>query len=137
MDYGVSLGRRFRALKLWMVLRAFGQEGIAERIREHIRLAGLFRSWVEGDPSFEVAAPSPFSLVCFRARFPGTTPAEADRRNEAVLEAVNQSGEVYLSPTRLRGRTTLRLAIGNIRTEERHVRRAFDLLRQAARAQGG
>jgi aromatic-L-amino-acid decarboxylase len=90
---------------------------------------------VEADPAFEVAAPSPFSLVCFRARFPGTKPEEADRRNEAVLEAVNQSGEVYLSPTRLGGRTTLRLAIGNIRTEERHVRRAWDLLRQAARAQ--
>jgi aromatic-L-amino-acid decarboxylase len=137
MDYGVSLGRRFRALKLWMVLRAFGQEGIAERIREHIRLAGLFRSWVEVDPNFEVSAPTPFSLVCFRARFPGAAPEEADRRNEAVLEAVNRSGEVYLSPTKLRGRTVLRLAIGNIRTQERHVRRAWDLLREAAAAHRG
>jgi aromatic-L-amino-acid decarboxylase len=137
MDYGVSLGRRFRALKLWMVLRAFGQEGIADRIREHIRLAALFRSWVEADPGFEVSAPSPFSLVCFRARFPGTTPEEADRRNEALLDAVNASGEAYLSHTKLRGRTTLRLAIGNIRTEERHVRRAWDLLREAALAREG
>ena len=137
MDYGVSLGRRFRALKLWMVLRAFGQEGIADRIREHIRLAALFRSWVEADPGFEVAAPSPFSLVCFRARFPGATPEEGDRRNEALLDAVNASGEAYLSHTKLGGRTTLRLAIGNIRTEERHVRRAWDLLREAARAGQG
>jgi aromatic-L-amino-acid decarboxylase len=137
MDYGVSLGRRFRALKLWMVLRAFGQEGIADRIREHIRLAALFRSWVEADPGFEVSAPSPFSLVCFRARFPGTTPEGADRRNEALLDAVNASGEAYLSHTKLNGRTTLRLAIGNIRTEERHVRRAWDLLRAAAHAGKG
>jgi aromatic-L-amino-acid decarboxylase len=137
MDYGVSLGRRFRALKLWMVLRAFGQAGIADRIREHIRLAALFRSWVEADPGFEVAAPSPFSLVCFRARFPGATPEEGDRRNEALLDAVNASGEAYLSHTKLGGRTTLRLAIGNIRTEERHVRRAWDLLREAARAGRG
>jgi aromatic-L-amino-acid decarboxylase len=137
MDYGVSLGRRFRALKLWMVLRAFGQEGIADRIREHIRLAALFRSWVEADPGFEVSAPSPFSLVCFRARFPGTTPEEADRRNEALLDGVNASGEAYLSHTKLNGRTTLRLAIGNIRTEERHVRRAWDLLRAAAHAGKG
>jgi aromatic-L-amino-acid decarboxylase len=137
MDYGVSLGRRFRALKLWMVLRAFGQEGIADRIREHIRLAALFRSWVEADPGFEVSAPSPLSLVCFRARFPGTSPEEADRRNEALLDAVNASGEAYLSHTKLRGRTTLRLAIGNIRTEERHVRRAWDLLREAAGAGKG
>jgi aromatic-L-amino-acid decarboxylase len=132
MDYGVSLGRRFRALKLWMVLRAFGTEGIAERIREHVRLAAVLRSWIEADPGFELAAPSPFSLVCFRARFPGRSPEDEDRLNEEVVETVNATGEAFLSPTRLRGRTILRLAIGNIRTEERHVRRAFDLLRGAA-----
>jgi aromatic-L-amino-acid decarboxylase len=137
MDYGVSLGRRFRALKLWMVLRAFGTEGIAERIREHVRLAATLRSWIEADPGFELVAPSPFSLVCFRARFPGRPPEEEDRLNEEVVEAVNATGEAFLSPTRLRGRTTLRLAIGNIRTEERHVRRAFDLLRDAATARQG
>ena len=137
MDYGVSLGRRFRALKLWMVLRAFGTEGIAERIREHVRLAAALRSWIEADPGFELAAPSPFSLVCFRARFPGRSPEDEDRLNEEVVEAVNATGEAFLSPTRLRGRTILRLAIGNIRTEERHVRRAFDLLRTAAAARRG
>ena len=132
MDYGVSLGRRFRALKLWMVMRAFGQEGLAARIREHVRLAGLFRSWVEADPGFEVVAPQPFSVVCFRARFPHATTEQEDRRNQEVMDAVNGTGEAYLSHTKLAGRTVLRLAIGNIRTEERHVRRAFDLLREAA-----
>jgi aromatic-L-amino-acid decarboxylase len=132
MDYGVSLGRRFRALKLWMVMRAFGREGLASRIHEHVRLAGVFRSWVEADPAFEVVAPSPFSVVCFRARFPGAAQEEEDRRNQEVMDAVNATGDAYLSHTRLAGRTVLRLAIGNIRTEERHVRRAFDLLREAA-----
>jgi len=134
MDYGVSLGRRFRALKLWMVMRAFGREGIAERIREHIRLAHLFRSWIEEDPCFEVVAPTPFSVVCFRGAFSGRGEEEADRLNGELLEEVNATGEVFLSSTRLHGRTTLRMAIGNIRTEERHVRRAFELLRDAAKA---
>jgi aromatic-L-amino-acid decarboxylase len=132
MDYGVSLGRRFRALKLWAVLRAFGGEGIADRIREHVRLARLFRSWVEADARFELSAPAPFSVVCFRARYEGAAPEEIDRRNEALLDAVNASGEAYLSSTRLLGRAVLRLAVGNIRTEERHVRRAWELLQQAA-----
>ncbi len=132
MDYGVSLGRRFRALKLWMVIRAFGRLGLAARIREHVRLAGLFRSWIEGDEEFEVAAPSPLSVVCFRSRFPGLPADEVDRRNEALMNAINETGEVYLSHTRLAGRTTLRLAVGNVRTEERHVRRAYELLRREA-----
>jgi aromatic-L-amino-acid decarboxylase len=135
MDYGVSLGRRFRALKLWMVVRAFGHAGLAARIREHVRLATTFRSWVEGDPVLEVVAPQPLSVVCFRARFPATTAAEEDRRNLAMMDAVNAGGEAYLSHTKLAGRVVLRLAVGNVRTEERHVRRAFDLLRQAAAAQ--
>jgi aromatic-L-amino-acid decarboxylase len=134
MDYGVSLGRRFRALKLWMVLRAFGREGIMERLREHLRLAGLFRSWVEADPHFEVMAPTPLSVVCFRALFPGRDDAEHDRLNDEVVEVINATGEVFLSPTKLRSRTALRLAVGNIRTEERHVRRAWDLLCETAAA---
>jgi aromatic-L-amino-acid decarboxylase len=134
MDYGVSLGRRFRALKLWMVMRAFGADGIAARIRRHVELAQAFRSWVEADPAFEVAAPSPLSVVCFRGRFRGVPDAEVDRRNLAAMEAVNRSGEAYLSHTVLGGRTILRLAIGNIHTEERHVRRAWELLREAVAA---
>jgi aromatic-L-amino-acid decarboxylase len=137
MDYGVSLGRRFRALKLWMVLRAFGREGIVERIRDHLHLARLFRSWVEEDPDFEVMAPTPLSVVSFRALFPGEDEAEHDRLNDQVVEAVNATGEVFLSATKLRGRTALRLAVGNIRTEERHVRRAWELLRDAAAARRG
>lgn len=136
MDYGVSLGRRFRALKLWFVLRAFGTSGIEARVREHIRLAQVFRGWLESDPLFEVNAPSSFSNVCFRIHFPGVDEAEADRRVEAVMEAVNATGETYISHTKLRGRATLRLAIGNIRTEERHVRRAYDLIRAEAAARG-
>lgn len=134
MDYGVSLGRRFRALKLWMVIRAFGQDGLAARIREHVRLAAQFRSWLEADPAFAVALPSPLSVVCFVARFPGREAAEEDRLNLALMERVNATGDAYLSHTRLRGRTVLRLAIGNVRTEERHVRRAYERLREAAAA---
>jgi aromatic-L-amino-acid decarboxylase len=136
MDYGVSLGRRFRALKLWFVLRAFGSSGIADRIREHIRLAALLRGWLEADALFEVNAPALFSNVCFRIRFPGVPDAAADARLEQVMDSVNASGEAYLSHTKLHGRATLRLAIGNIRTEERHVRRAFDLVREQALARG-
>jgi len=132
MDYGVSLGRRFRALKLWMVIRVFGTEGIAARLREHVRLARVFRSLVEADPHFEVSAPSPLSVVCFRARFPGTGAEEEDRRNAETMEDVNASGDAYLSHTRLGGRMVLRLAVGNLRTEERHVRHAWDLLQRAA-----
>jgi len=143
MDYGVSLGRRFRALKLWMVLRAFGREGIALRLREHLRLATLLRGWVEADPNFEVVAPTPFSVVCFRALFPGRDAATCDRLNSEVLDAVNATGEAFLSSTRLtlvpgnESRVVLRLAVGNIRTEERHVRRAWDLLREEASARRG
>ncbi|HEU0107252.1 MAG TPA: pyridoxal-dependent decarboxylase [Vicinamibacteria bacterium] len=131
MDYGVSLGRRFRALKLWMVIRAFGHEGLAARIREHVRLAQVFRGWVEEDPAFEVMAPTPLSVVCFRWRGDGLSPADADRANEKILDSVNLSGEAYLSHTKLGGRTVLRLAIGNIRTEQRHVRKAWEAIRTA------
>jgi aromatic-L-amino-acid/L-tryptophan decarboxylase len=137
MDYGVSLGRRFRALKLWMVIRAFGHEGLASRIREHVRLARVFREWVEADPAFEVVAPSPLSVVCFRWRGDGLSAAEADRANERILDGVNLSGEAYLSHTKLRGRVVLRLAVGNVRTEERHVRRAWERLRAEAASVAG
>jgi len=131
MDYGVSLGRRFRALKLWMVIRAFGQEGLAARIREHVRLAQVFRGWVAQDTAFEVVAPTPLSVVCFRWRGQGLSAEDADRANEKILDAVNLSGEAFLSHTKLGGRTVLRLAIGNVRTEERHVQKAWDQIRNA------
>jgi len=137
MDYGPALGRRFRALKLWLVLRYFGRAGLASRIREHIRLARDFAGWVDADPLWERLEPVPFSTVCFRFLPPGATATETDLRNEEILAAVNASGEAFLSHTRLRGRYTLRLAIGNIRTTERHVRRAWELLTEAAEAAPG
>jgi aromatic-L-amino-acid decarboxylase len=134
MDTGIQLGRRFRALKLWMILRYFGREGLSARLAEHVRLARLFASWVDEHPDFERLAPVPFSVVCFRARPAGRTwsEPELDRLNEALLDAVNGTGDVFLSHTRLDGRFALRLAIGHIRTSERHVARAWRLLTEHA-----
>ena len=131
MDTGVQLGRRFRSLKLWMVLRHFGAEGIREALAEHIRLAQLFSRWVDADPEFERLAPVPFSVVCFRARpLHGLTAEdELDAFNERLLDAVNATGEVFLSHTRLNDRFTLRLAVGHLRTKEPHVARAWELLK--------
>jgi aromatic-L-amino-acid/L-tryptophan decarboxylase len=128
MDYGLSLGRRFRALKLWFVLRAFGSDGIAARLREHVRLASLFAGWVDDARDFERLAPAPLSVVTFRWNPGRVDEGELETRNMALLERVNASGEVFLSHTKVRGRFALRLAIGNIRTEEKHVRRAWELL---------
>ena len=132
MDTGVQLGRRFRSLKLWMILRYFGADGVRERLRHHIALAQTFASWVDAEPGFERLAPVPFSVVCFRAVPIGGawTGAELNAFNERLLTAVNNTGEVFLSHTVLNGRYTLRMAIGNIQTTERHVARAWDLLRQ-------
>lgn len=133
MDYGVSLGRRFRALKLWFVLRWFGREGIVEALREHRRLALLFAALVDDAADFERLAPVPFSVVAFRHAPPGVSdPARLDRLNEEVLRRVNASGEVFLSHTRVRDRFAIRVAIGNLRTQESHVLRAWELLRAAA-----
>jgi len=133
MDTGVQLGRRFRALKLWMILRHFGAEGLRERIAEHIRLAQVFAGWVDADPDFERVAPVPFSVVCFRAKPAGRdwSETELEKLNASLLDAVNASGEVFLSHTKLDGRFVLRLAIGHIRTEERHVRRAWELVKKS------
>lgn len=129
MDTGVQLGRRFRALKLWMVLRHFGAEGLRERLQEHMRLARLFAEWVDASVEFERVAPVPFSVVCFRARASGE---EADALNERILERINASGEIFISHTRLNGRYVLRLAIGNLHTTQEHVARAWGLLQRAA-----
>ena len=127
MDYGPALGRRFRALKLWTVIRCYGREGLQALHREHLRLARLFASWLEAEPGWEVAAPVPFSVVCFRRE--GT-----DEENEALMERVNASGEVYLSHTRLGDRLVLRLAVGNARTTEEDVALAWEVLRREAAA---
>ncbi|HEV2827619.1 MAG TPA: pyridoxal-dependent decarboxylase [Pyrinomonadaceae bacterium] len=133
-DYGVQLGRRFRALKLWMVIRYFGQEGLAARIREHCRLAKLFASWVEADPNWELLAPLPLGLVCFRACPPDDGAEMRDRRldilNEAIMHGVNATGRALLSHTKLNDKLTLRLSIGNIRTTEKHLRQVWELLNE-------
>ena len=134
MDYGVQLGRRFRALKLWMVIRAFGVDGLAARLRHQIEMAREFASWVDDTPEWERVAPVPFSLVCFRYAPSGMSEADRDAANAAILDRVNASGSAYLSHTKLNGRYVLRLAIGNLRTEPRHVANAWRLLREAARA---
>ena len=133
MDTGVQLGRRFRSLKLWMVLRHFGSERLRLLLQEHIRLARLFAGWVDADPDFERVAPVPFSVVCFRARPQGATmsPVELDALNERLLDAVNATGAVFLSHTRLHGTLVLRLAVGHLRTTEEHVRHAWALVREA------
>jgi aromatic-L-amino-acid decarboxylase len=133
MDYGVQLGRRFRALKLWMVIRAFGTSGLIERLRAHCALARQFAAWVQSSDDWTLMAPVPFSLVCFRYAPTGMSDAECDRVNEAIMHAVNSSGDVFLSHTKLGGRYTLRLAIGNIRTSERHIAVAWQRLQTAAR----
>lgn len=137
MDWGVQLGRRFRALKLWMVIRYFGHRGLAARIREHIRLGQQLARWIDDHPDFERMAPTPFSTVCFCARprrlAEDNSPesqAYLDELNAALLEAVNATGLAYLSHTKLRGRYTLRVAIGNLRTTEAHVRRAWELIQE-------
>ena len=121
-EYGPALGRRFRSLKLWAVLRCYGREGLQARIREAVRLAEKFENWVEEEPGWEICAPRHFSLVCFRRD-------GSDQQNEEIVERVNRSGELFLSHTRVGGRYVLRLAIGNERTTEDDVRRAWEALR--------
>ncbi|MGP1674694.1 MAG: pyridoxal phosphate-dependent decarboxylase family protein [Candidatus Limnocylindrales bacterium] len=133
-EYTPQLGRRFRALKLWIQLRWFGLEGLRRRIQRHLDLATEFAAWIEADPDWELLAPVPFSTICFRWNpASGASEEDLDACNAAIMDAVNRSGEVFLSHTRLAGRFTIRVAIGNLRTESRHVIRAWALLREAAR----
>lgn len=135
MDYGVSLGRRFRALKLWFVMRWFGTQGIADRLREHLRLAQELAGWIDADDAWDRLAPVPFSVVAFRHHPEGMDDeGELERHNAAILDRVNGSGEVFLSHTKVRGVYAIRIAIGNLRTTEMHVMRAWELLRAAADA---
>ncbi|HEV2261856.1 MAG TPA: aminotransferase class I/II-fold pyridoxal phosphate-dependent enzyme [Candidatus Rubrimentiphilum sp.] len=131
MDYGLQLGRRFRALKLWFVLRYFGAEGLRAHLRRHIALAQEFASWVEAEPDWEILAPHPFSVVCFRYAPKGKDEAALEQLNTRILDAVNATGEVFLSHTKLRDRYALRLAIGNLQTTRDDVALAWTLLRRA------
>jgi aromatic-L-amino-acid/L-tryptophan decarboxylase len=128
MDYGIQLGRRFRALKFWFVLRYFGREGLMARIREHCRLAGEFASWVEASDDFEILAPVPFALVCFRACPKGIE--DLDTFNEKIMNEINASGEAYLSHTKLNGVFTLRLSVGSLHVEERHMEKIWRLVNE-------
>src|SRR5256714_2984904 len=130
MDYGVQLGRRFRALKAWVVWRAFGREGIAARIRDHLRLAKLFAEWVQADTRFELAAPVSMGVVCFR--LVAGDRDKIDNLNTTMVERINASGSGYITQTKLRGRTLMRIGLGNILTTEQHLRNVWQLIQRTA-----
>lgn len=132
MDYGVQLGRRFRALKLWAVMRAFGVSGLIDRIRAHCAMAREMASWIDATPGWERVAPVPLSLVCFRYAPPEVAASDLDALNLELLARINASGRAYLSHNKLGGRVVLRMAIGNLRTERRHVAETWALLRTIA-----
>ena len=122
-DWQIPLGRRFRSLKLWFVIRHYGVEGLQYHVRRHVALAQQFAAWVREDPRFELAAPAPLNLVCFRHR-------DADAFNQKLLDRLNQTGQLYLTHTRLNDRLTLRFCVGQTHTEFRHVERAWNLIQQ-------
>jgi aromatic-L-amino-acid decarboxylase len=136
MDYGIQLGRRFRALKAWMVFRSFGRAGMSARIREPVRLANLLADWIKLDDRFELAAPVSMAVVCFR--FVGNDESSR-RRSEAkadlnshIVESINASGRAYLTQTKLRGRTVMRIGLGNVLTTEEHLRNVWEMIQQTA-----
>jgi aromatic-L-amino-acid/L-tryptophan decarboxylase len=132
MDYGLQLGRRFRALKLWFVLRHLGAEGIRQKLRGHVALAQEFACWLRAQPNWEVLAPHPLSVVCFRYAPPGHDESELEALNARLMQAVNESGEIFISHTKIDGRYALRLAIGNLRTTRADVEHAWHVLKREA-----
>jgi aromatic-L-amino-acid decarboxylase len=133
MDYGLQLGRRFRALKLWMVVRMFGVEGLRDVLRGHIAMAQELARAIDDHPDFERIAPSPLSVVCFRAVPRGVPEEQVDRLNEELVQRLNETGEAYLSHTRLNDRVVLRVAIGNLKTQPRHVTHVWERIQTHAR----
>ncbi|MBD3866936.1 MAG: amino acid decarboxylase [Acidobacteria bacterium] len=129
-EYGVQLGRRFRALKLWMMIRYFGSDGMAARVRHHVEMAREMRSWIEAEPDWEMLAPTPFATLCFR--YAPKDVDDLDSLNEAIMAKVNKSGDIFLSHTKLNDRYTIRVSIGNPRQTMDHVRRCWELLKEAA-----
>jgi aromatic-L-amino-acid/L-tryptophan decarboxylase len=153
MDYGIQLGRRFRALKAWVIFRSFGREGMAARLREYVRLANLFADWIKNDDRFELAAPASMGVACFQffwrdgspsrpsvSARPAVAPCLTDRPNESnvdqlnseIVEKINASGRAYLTQTKLRGRTVMRIGLGNVLTTEEHLRKAWDMIQATA-----
>jgi aromatic-L-amino-acid/L-tryptophan decarboxylase len=130
MDYGIQLGRRFRALKAWVIFRSFGREGIAARLRECARLANVLADWIKSDNRFELAAPVSMGVVCFR--FVGGDESKIDQLNNEIVEKINASGRAYLTQTKLWGRTVMRIGLGNVLTTEEHLRRAWGMIRETA-----
>jgi aromatic-L-amino-acid decarboxylase len=147
MDYGIQLGRRFRALKAWLIFRSFGREGMAARLREHIRLANLFADWINSDNRFELAAPASMGVVCFRfvgsvagvgdpgpRSAPSAAEDKMDQLNSDIVEKINASGRAYLTQTKLRGRTVMRIGLGNVLTTEKHLRKAWEMIGETAKS---
>ena len=133
-DWGIALGRRFRALKLWFVIRTYGVRGLQAKIREHIRLAQEFVKWIENSDDFELLAPAPLNTVCFRFHPQKVNEIEAlNQLNSTFLEKLNATGEVYLTHTKLNGKYTLRMVIGQTNVEQRHVEKAWQLIREISR----
>ena len=133
-EFTPQLGRRFRALKLWMHVRWFGIEGLRRRIETHLAMAERFARWIDQDPDWERLAPVPFSTVCFRYHPAGVEDVDLDTLNQTLMARLNATGEVFLSHTRLRDRFTIRFSVGNLRTQDRHVERAWELLRREAKS---
>jgi len=131
MDYGVQLGRRFRGLKAWVVWRAFGREGLAARIRDHLRLAKLLADWIRNDKRFELSAPIVMGVVCFRFK-DGGDDQKTDGINSEIVERINASGRAYLTQTKLHGRTVMRIGLGNVLTTEQHLRNAWEMIQETA-----
>jgi aromatic-L-amino-acid decarboxylase len=148
MDYGIQLGRRFRALKAWVIFRSFGREGMAARLREFVRLANVLAEWIKSNDRFELAAPVSMGVVCFRfvrpvagvanagpgSPPPATAEEKIDQLNSDIVEQINTSGRAYLTQTKLRGRTAIRIGIGNVLTTEEHLRNAWQLIQETASA---
>ncbi len=132
MDYGVQLGRRFRALKAWVVWRAFGRDGLAARIRDHLRLAKLLAGWIQEDKRFELSAPVMMGVVCFRCKVGGGHDEKIDIINSQIVERINASGRAYLTQTKLRGRTVMRIGLGNVLTTEAHLRNVWEMIQETA-----
>ncbi len=124
-DWHIQLGRRFRSLKLWFVIRHYGVEGLQHHIRRHVELAQQFAEWVRNDKNFELAAPAPLNLVCFRHK-------AGDAANQTIMDRLNRSGDLFLTHTKLKGKLTLRLCVGQTNTEAKHVERAWQRIREEA-----